>query len=174
MMNCSRKFWTGSLSPVLVLTLIFLSISCGESSPSDGNTNLHRPQILVQLCTPSPFGTITARQTKSGDTPEKQGFTIAVKDSDKQVLFFRMFVNAVYTSRVPISQSQSSGGLERQSIIFDVDGICDSVVNNVLGNHNLELYVSDSKFLDSGADLRMSMNGGMRDNVYWTLSCMPK
>ncbi len=139
---------------------------------NDGGEN-RAPRIISESTTPPP-GELDIEQTAAGSTPLViSPFTIAIDEPDKQPLTLRVFLNRKYSKVVPISSDKTTGGEVLQSKRFNISGLCDHLVDSVLGSHLLELYVSDSGFVDTGTDLREVNAGGMRTNAIWELKCNP-
>lgn len=97
------------------------------------------------------------------------GFEVLVLDSDKETMYGRMFVDFNYKTVVDQSTVQAEG---KYQLRFLVPGLCDQVVNNEPGKHIVSIVVSDEPFVDSGDDLSMVRNGGGRDEVNWTMTCV--
>lgn len=138
---------------------------------SDAGMN-HRPSIITLLTSP-PIGPMTWYQSSSGSPlPLSKGFNVAVRDLDRQVIHVRMFLGGKYNQKLPLSSDRTQGGSVDQAAIFEVSGLCDNLVDNKIGRHVLELYVSDSGFSDTGTDLRVPVQGGQTDNIFWDLNCI--
>jgi hypothetical protein len=95
-------------------------------------------------------------------------FQVRVIDADKQTMHGRLFVDYNYKAWVDKSTVQDQG---EYTLGFFVEGLCDEVVNNEPGKHNVTVVVSDSGFVNIGSDLSVILEGGGRDEVNWTVNC---
>jgi len=132
---------------------------------ADGGEN-RAPSVITASTTPRP-GAFDHNQQKVAT------FNVALQDPDRQALTLRIFLDRKYDKVVPISSSVTPGGEELQSKLFTISGLCDQLVDSVLGAHLLELYVSDGGFVDSGSDLRVVQQGALGTSVIWELKCVP-
>lgn len=137
----------------------------------------HAPHLLAALSTPEPGIVFSVARSAAGSPQSRQTFTTVVVDADDQVLLARAFVDGRYdralalnNDRIPPAPPAITDG--RRTHLFDIDGLCDAPVNNVLGRHVLEFYVSDNGFVGRGSDLRVPNPGGLRDSLLWVFNCV--
>lgn len=150
--------------------------ACGNNA--DVNTP---PSVLLAGCVPDPLQPVVVRKTAQNQAPQGLLFTIDVADPDPEVLKARAFLDRDYSvpafflahadRDIPRVQGEPS-----RLLTVRVIGLCDALD---LGNHDLEYYVTDTDFVDQGADLRKTTEDpasgrvGARDSVRWTIQCEP-
>jgi hypothetical protein len=134
--------------------------------PVDSGAN-HSPSILRTATLPPLGEQLSLYQGQS------KSFFVWVDDPDDQELTFRMFLQRKWDKLVPLSKDRiEKSTSSRKALSFEVTGLCDVLVNNVLADYDLEIYVSDGGFVESGKDLRETPVGALRNNDGWTLSCL--
>lgn len=137
----------------------------------------HAPHLLAGDTTPAPARVFSYAQSTAGGARPRQNFNTIVVDTDDQVLHTRAFIDGRYdralalnNDRVPPAPAGITDG--SRSYFFTIEGLCDAQVNNELGRHVLELYVSDNGFVGRGSDLRVPNPGGLRDSLLWVFNCI--
>jgi hypothetical protein len=131
----------------------------------DGGVN-RAPSINTSLSVPKPGGVFDYWQLA-----KPKEFSVVLKDLDKQALSLRFFLERKYETKLPLDKNATTGGGTSQPIVVKIAGLCDELVDSLEGTYFLEIYVSDSGFLDSGDDLRQVKPGGLSTNANWTLKC---
>jgi hypothetical protein len=147
---------------LLSCTSCFIPPKHEKKTTNEGS--LSRPIIDKDFVNP-PLNVFSWQQ-KAG-RPAK--FTVGVNDSGEQTIYGRMFIDWEFSKKVT---ETSQAGKEFFSLAFTVDGLCDEVVKDVPGYHELTVAVSDSGFVDSGKDLSLPKEGGGRDAVTWRINCL--
>lgn len=157
--------------------LVFGSAGCIIPPPLDVDTSdgggANRPPLLRwDVIYPPLLKPLTVRQTGQGKVPVKQAFSIAFVEKDRQVVSVRFFIKKNYKSAIVDLKSPQPQD-EFNGVWVEISGLCDALVNNIVDNYDLEVYISDSGFVEKGDDLRVIGPGGYRDNAFWTLVCEP-
>ena len=106
---------------------------------------------------------------------EQQAFTVRVTDADPQPIYARLFVDATYDRPIPFASGADIApwlGNPRRTFDFDVDGLCDTLINgDILRSHVLELYVSDAEFDSERSDQRYPTDDGNWNSTLWLYTC---
>lgn len=136
----------------------------------DADAGVNTAPVIVEENTFPRPGPLSVYQANPGETITTP-FNIAIKDPDKQPLTAQVFLDGKYGQKVPISNNQTPGGAVNQGLFFNIDGLCDDLVDSPDGKHFLDLYVTDGTFVASGDDLRQVTVGSGWDSVNWVVTC---
>lgn len=142
-----------------------------------GNTP---PLVVPQGTFPTPDPRdkyiVTVNQTAAGKPKVVTTFTIRFRDPDPEDVTLRAFLDADYSKFVEEKRVGPVSSGDRSAAI-DIVGLCDDLVNNSLGLHDFEVYLSDTGFVDQGVDLRDTAvsegRKGSRDHARWRVDCVP-
>lgn len=169
-MNNPRAILLFALIPwCLVCTHCVIPPHLEDEFDAGGN---RRPQVRWEVTMPK-IGDLILNQSNNPQSPQSKAFNVGLEDPDsRQPLYVRLFLDGNYQSYVYDTEVAPKEGL--RGCAFELRGLCDQMVNFVLGRHMLELYVSDETFVTEGEDLRVISFGGQRDNITWQLSCLPR
>lgn len=168
-----------------MLFVIVMSCTAGSSTgcvipPPDQQVadaaGFHAPRFLTLFTKPSfDEEMVNVRQTPAGQPPTETGFNVGLEDVDNQMLYLRLFIHqagkipAYNTPGVPFSPDRLQITDRRGTLLFFISGLCDQLVNNTIARYYLEIYVSDTPFLDVGRDNKV---GGYRINDQWLIDCI--
>jgi hypothetical protein len=140
-----------------------------------GNTP---PQVVFQGTFPplDPREPHTVLQTATGKPKIVTTFTIRFRDPDPEDVTLRAFLGADYEKFVDEKRVGPVSSGDRSAAI-DIVGLCDDLVNNAIGIYDFEVVLSDTGFVDQGADLRETLvldgRKGSRDHARWRIRCDP-
>jgi len=156
----------------MVFGATVLGVGCVVPTPlpPEGGDN-RAPVILIEQTDPYSDPNLDIDFTWEQDADPKE-ITLRVRDPDEQTLFFRAFLDRDYSQRIPIDGDRSppTGSSDGERLhLIKIKGLCDEVVNFLLGDFALEVYVSDNGFEGAG---REPAPGGLRDNIGWRFSCV--
>lgn len=132
------------------------------------------PSIDVDLTEPEVRKPFTVYQTPKGALkPEQQAFNVWMSDPDSSTLHARLFLDRTYD--LPVAEVEVAGGCNAKNPCtanFLLTGPCDDMVNNLLGRHDVEVYVSDQPWPDNDPnDLRKLAPGAFGANDSWPMWC---
>ena len=133
------------------------------------------PAVLGNLTRPNIETPFTVQQTAPGaPTQNVQPFNLALRDPDSDKLNVRFFVDGrPYDQVVGQGTASNCSAPAGCSLIVQIQGLCDDVVNNLLGTHIVEAYIVDLPWSDRDKDdLTLPEPGGFRTNVWWRFECI--
>ncbi|MCB9558336.1 MAG: hypothetical protein H6707_19635 [Deltaproteobacteria bacterium] len=134
------------------------------------------PVVQLSSTIPSPQALVTAKQGEAAQ------FFVVFADPDPEDVTLRVFLPVAigklpdYTRKLDeFIIGPTSGNLRGAPVL--IQGLCDGLVGNVPGRYDLEMYLSDTGFVDDGDDLRtprvVDGRRGGRDSVRWLVDCVP-
>lgn len=163
------------------MALIAVSgIACVIPPQMDLESGNTPPQVVPQGTFPPPDPRdkhlVTVVQTVPGKPKVVTTFTIRFRDPDPEDVTLRAFLGADYSKFVDEKRVGPVSSGDRSAAI-DIVGLCDDLVNNTLGVYDFEVYLSDTGFVEQGADLRdtavVEGRKGSRDHARWRVDCVP-
>lgn len=161
---------------VAVLALAMTSAGCFMPPPLEleadgGGTNA--PQVLLGISNPAIGSTVTRCQTAAGETElEPLRFNIALRDVDSSKLYVRLFIGPWPYDSFIASRDTNDDCTLGCSVVLEVKGFCDDVVNNVVGTYYTEAYIVDQPWSDEDVqDARKTLPGGFTTVVNWRVQC---
>lgn len=159
-----------------LLVFAFLHLSCIIPPPpledDDGFEN-HAPVFQLKQFSSPVVGKLNIVQ-RSTDVDNPKTFTITgqIYEIDKNdILEVRAFANENYAAKINIDPATILGpGFAdgTRPVSLRIYGLCDTIFQT-LGQHTLELYVSDRGFLNNEG--REFADEALGDHIVWRIEC---
>ena len=140
---------------------------------ADGG-NVRVPEVRKDVTTPEIGKAFTHYQTADAATTKRQKeIVVGLLDEDSSTLHARVFINGNYDQLVEGGDRTASGCTQGCAASFTLGGLCDQMVNDVLGTHVLEVWVSDLPWPDNSEnnDLHVLHPDAFGTNVLWQFTC---